>query len=319
MSVFSTLLLASTKEPPLYSHDFQGKVDTSIISPGTTFNVGIVMEPYQSPTTVSIATDNSGNFYYDLPSGKKICKLYLATTGGHPEAILEFAFGDYALSSNYIYEMFANMFQGCYILEYVNLGRQNLIANTFQWMFNECYNLISVDFSGVSIDQTTQPLTSVQGMFSNCKSLRNIVGINNIDFTHVQDASRMFQTCWAYDFSQLHLYLPNCTNFDFMFAYCDNLDYIDISDWGIASNVSSWAISVANMFYYDWNLETIIIGNVSTGVTANFTGVSGNRLSNFIPDLSTVTAYYLDNVNTPDAFRQAFPNVNWTMSPPPSN
>ena len=90
-------------------------------------------------------------------------------------------------------------------------------------------NMEVVDISGWN----TSNVTTMENMFSFCDKLKNIIGIENLDVSKVEDANAMFY--WCKNLVELDLTnwnpisLENMSN---MFGYCSNLKIIkNIKNW----------------------------------------------------------------------------------------
>ena len=124
-----------------------------------------------------------------------------------------------------------------------------------------------VDISGWD----TSNVTAMAYMFSRCKNLKNIIGIENLDVLKLKRANFMFDSCenlveldltnwnpislenaWSmfYRCSNLKIIknienwqLPNIKEVSYMFYYCAKLD-VDLSNWDLTNIKKSFKIGI---------------------------------------------------------------------------
>ena len=117
-----------------------------------------------------------------------------------------------------------NMFSGCINLTSVKIGGngQTIPATKMQRMFENCYQLSTVDICDCKI----QEVTNMHGMFSNCLLLRS-VNMTGIDTSKVTDMAHMFQGCLSLrkiDIS--HFNISGVTHINQIFYNCRNLEEV---------------------------------------------------------------------------------------------
>ena len=88
--------------------------------------------------------------------------------------------------------------------------------------FNECSNIISLDFSNFN----TSNVTDMSGMFNECHKLKEIKGINKFNTNKVETFSGMFQNCYQLINLDLNFDTSNVTDMGFMFNKCNELKEI---------------------------------------------------------------------------------------------
>lgn len=176
-------------------------------------------------------------------------------------------------------------------LESVNLTNWGNYTNnieTFQFTFQECYNLKSVDVSGLVTNKTED----LWGVFVDCYQLEYIYGLDTWDTSCVTDFTLLFSNCLHLkDLSGIRNWNTSratCTDSTFMNCISDG--YIDISKWDM-SNVEC----VEGIFgMIDYNDETFYKYfpdiNTLTATTVNLSGLTFN----FKPSFHTFKMFIAD-------------------------
>ena len=119
--------------------------------------------------------------------------------------------------------------------------------NSYQGM--DSNKLTTLDISELKFNSAT----NIKALFSNCKHIENIKGLENIKTDKIKDMSNMFYMCKNLKEVDINSWNVNNVNkFLNMFAYCNTLSKIDISSWNINS-----ASKIGGMFSYAESLETI--------------------------------------------------------------
>ena len=143
---------------------------------------------------------------------------------------------------------------------------------------SELDNLSSI-FCGLKLevvdisDWDTSNVTAMAYMFSRCKNLKNIIGIENLDVLKLKRANFMFDSCenlveldltnwnpislenaWSmfYRCSNLKIIknienwqLPNINDVSYMFYNCAKLD-VDLSNWDLSNLKNSLKLEIVN-------------------------------------------------------------------------
>ena len=144
-------------------------------------------------------------------------------------------------------------------------------------------NIKVADISGWN----TSNVTTMENMFSFCDKLKNIIGIENLDVSKLEDANSMFYCCKNLVELDLTNWNPiSLENMSNMFYGCSNLKMI--------KNIENWQLqsikSVRQMFYNcvklnvdlsNWNLTNIKDDFMKTGIVAN-SGITKNHYPKLI-------------------------------------
>lgn len=152
---------------------------------------------------------------------------------------------------------------------------KNVTANatSLDHVFGGCYSLKELSL----INWDVSKVTSMQGMFSYCKSLEDITFLKDWDVSNVRKMEAMFSSCESLrGLSPLANWnVSNVEHMDDMFGFCRNLeDLSPLAEWDV-SNLAS----VEGMFFYceslrdasalkDWdvsNLNENYIGGMFEG------------------------------------------------------
>lgn len=182
------------------------------------------------------------------------------------------------------------MFYDCQTVENITLDGQFNFIETTECMFKQCYSLKNIDVSpynvGANLDWTnaqemfngchslqtdplnnsymkTNRLTSVVGMYKDCRSLTEISFFNQSywGFTDLQYIASCFDGCSNLNSIYLgHLSYASqqITNLYNLFKGCTRLSNIDFSDWQL-QNVDTYD----GMFDGCWNLFEINLNNAN--------------------------------------------------------
>ena len=157
------------------------------------------------------------------------------------------------------------MFAACCQLEEINLSNFNTsnVTNMCN-MFSCCHKLKSIDLS--SFD--TAKVQYMLSMFSYCYEL-TMIDISHFNIYQVVTMERMFEKCT----NLKHVELPKfdvpseplkLRNMLCMFAHCENLEYVDMSNWTALLLVETRAV-----FYNCYNLEHVKLPDFITGKVNN--------------------------------------------------
>ena len=113
--------------------------------------------------------------------------------------------------------------KGKYTIKY---SFPNLI-NNINYIFAECVNIISIDFSNFN----SQKINSMSYLCFKCKSLSDI-NISNLTTQNVTDMSYMFCRCKSLSNINISNFnTQNVTNMKDMFSWCESLSSIDLSNF----------------------------------------------------------------------------------------
>ena len=159
----------------------------------------------------------------------------------------------------------ADMFKSCFVLEEINLRNFNTSNVTnMSGMFTYCFALKNIDLSGFDMAK----VQNMNNMFSSCHKL-DVIDISHFNICQVVTMERMFENCT----NLKHVELPKfdvpseplkLRNMLCMFAHCENLEYVDMSNWTALLLVETRAV-----FYNCYNLEHVKLPDFITGKVNN--------------------------------------------------
>ena len=143
--------------------------------------------------------------------------------------------------------------EGNYIFEIIF----NNNINNMKGFFNECSNIISLDFSNFD----TSNVTDMSFMFNLCHKLKEIKGINKFNTNKVKAMNSMFQQCNELGYLDLSNFnTSNVTNMEYMFNNCHKLREIK----GINKFNTNKVIDMNTMFQECNELEYLDLSNFDT-------------------------------------------------------
>ncbi len=169
-------------------------------------------------------------------------------------------------------------------------------ATTFRYMFYDCTNLTTVDFSG----SDTSEVTTLEGMFSGCSSLKT-VDFSGCDFGNVTDISWMFNECSSLTSVSLGYNMDkgNLTSMARLFYECSSLTAVDLSGLN-TGNVTS----MYSMFSGCSSLKTLDLSNLDFssatamgGLLSNCSNLTSVKLGNFAPGASSLNMMFYNCTN----------------------
>ena len=172
------------------------------------------------------------------------------------------------------------MFHMCQKLKSVNLSGliKSGITNISQMFVNDLL-LESVDITGCD----TSTVTIANSMFSGCRALREVKGIDELNLTKCTNVSGMFGQCVSMtEFNVDKWHLDSVTDCNSMFVNCEKITSLDFSSYNFNKSTS---INFANMCSGMKSLTTIKLPSYLKG--SNFNGMF-NTCSSLV-DLSGVT------------------------------
>ena len=216
-----------------------------------------------TPKEVSILDSGSyGKLQWSIDSDGL---LTISGTGGYSADIDALPFWYYSSSKKYITSAKVNvtgiwstygMFCGCYNLKTVDLsGLDTSQVVSMARMFAGCESLETVDLSGFD----TSKVTDMSGMFSTC-GFKQLPDMSNFDISNVTDMSEMFASCHNLESANLSGFKTSkVTNMLRMFYYCDNLKQLDLSNFD-TSNVTD----MSEVFSWCQGLESVNLSGFKT-------------------------------------------------------
>ena len=159
---------------------------------------------------------------------------------------------------------------GTFIKKVIHMCNTSNIT-TMQAMFFQCFELTELDVSNFD----TSKVTDISNMFTRCKVLTTIKGLNNFNTSNVTNVSWLFQDCSA-------LTTLNCSGWDLskitymqdMFKNCSSLIELDINNWNV-SNVTR----ILDMFSGCSSLMYLNIDNCDMSNVMNTAGMFYNCIA----------------------------------------
>lgn len=148
------------------------------------------------------------------------------------------------------------MFRGCYNLKTVDLsGLDTSEVVNMAYMFTGCESLETIDLSGFD----TSKVKYMSGMFSSC-GFKQLPDMSSFDTSNVTDMSQMFAWCpelQTVDLSNFNT--SKVTDISFMFRGCTNLKQVNLSKFD-TTNVTN----MSGLFAECTSLETADLSNFNT-------------------------------------------------------
>ena len=213
-----------------------------------------------TPQTVKIYTDSStsvdvtvseGNKWYSyvLPKDKGLCKIKGDSV---KKVVIK------ANMANYNVDNSGGLFPSS-IIEASFKGSNTSNVTYMNYMFDGCYDLISLDVS--SFD--TSKVTTMDSMFQDCTSLTSLT-LSNFNTSNVTNMNCMFYNCnglTSLDVSNFNT--SNVTLMGYMFYNCSGLTSLDLSGWDTSkvSNMGSMFEGCSGLTSLDlsgWNMSKVI-------------------------------------------------------------
>lgn len=194
-------------------------------------------------------------------------------------------------------------------------------ATNMSKTFQNCSRLTSLDVSGLN----TSNVTDMSFMFSGCGSLTSITGIGYLDVESVTTMESMFASCSSLTGLDLYDWSPiSCTTFYYMFTNCTSLVGVALFGGTVsATNMSGMfnncsameyllplgfdTSSVTDMSYMFYDCTSLVEVDLRSFDTTNAVFTMS---SYFIPNLSTITAYY-DSTKFDSIIVDTYYDVNW--------
>ena len=153
-------------------------------------------------------------------------------------------------------------FQGCYELKNLTGYEEMVTANvtSLDGVFSNCRSLTSLDVS----KWKTSNVTTFSSLFGSCRSIESIKGLNAIDTSKGKNFSYMFSNCWELSSVTFGTNFKTSagTNFSYMFSGDESLKVLDISMFDTTS-----ATNLKKMFN-----EMNVLQQVKLGAKFSFTG-----------------------------------------------
>ena len=147
-----------------------------------------------------------------------------------------------------------NMFSNCVSLTSVNFKNFDTSSVTIMsFMFDTCTSLTSIDLSNFN----TSSVVDINAMFDDCHSLKKI-DLTNFDTSKVTDMNYMFFSNYALKSAKLNFDTTKVNKFNEMFAYCNNLIYLNLYSFTVQSNsdISNIFLNINPNIIYCYNKNT---------------------------------------------------------------
>lgn len=147
---------------------------------------------------------------------------------------------------------FERMFYNCKNLISVDLSKIKIKRNRMNGMFNGCEKLIYVDLNFKSV--ITAEMNNIQNMFRNCISLTS-VSLSKINVSKISDFQEMFYGCISLEVINLENFeisYKSNINIDSMFYNCTSLKSLDLSSFK-----PKQLYSMSKTFYNCYSLTSI--------------------------------------------------------------
>ena len=150
-----------------------------------------------------------------------------------------------------------NMFSNCVSLISVNFKNFDTSSVTIMsFMFDTCTSLTSIDLSNFN----TSSVVDINAMFDDCHSLKKI-DLTNFDTSKVTDMNFMFYSNYALKSAKLYFDTTKVNKFNEMFAYCNNLIYLNLYSFTVQSNsdISNIFLNINPNIIYCYNIIKILL------------------------------------------------------------
>ena len=159
---------------------------------------------------------------------------------------------DYKLSN------FSEMFEGCKDIINIDLSKiEGSIIKDMSNLFKDCSNLEIVNFGKLD----TSKVTSMKYLFKGCTSLSEIIGLENLNTSHLNTINGMFAGCKQLYYVNLSSFnLSNIKEKKWIFNKNDNLTYVDLRN---SKNINISEIFREEFFEKNKDVITIFVDDNS--------------------------------------------------------
>ena len=173
-------------------------------------------------TSIPIQVSDDNKWYsYVLPKDKGLCKIEGYSV---KKVVIKANMANYNVGNT-------NGLFPSSIIEASFKGSNTSNVTYMNYMFDSCYNLISLDVS--SFD--TSKVTTMDSMFQGCTSLTSLT-LSNFNTSNVTNMNYMFCGCTSLTSLDLRNFnISNVTSMGSMFDGCTNLGFLDLSGWDMSS------------------------------------------------------------------------------------
>ena len=164
------------------------------------------------------------------------------------------------------------------------LSWDNTIDTAYN-LFNNCLDIVSIDFSNFD----SSKITTMNSMFSGCTSLVS-VNFENFNTTSSKNMISMFKNCQSLTSLNLSNFVTQqVINFNSMFMGCSSIESLDLTkfDTSLVKNMGSMFKDCSSLYYLDVSkLDTSSVTNMDS-IFSSCSSLSSLNISNF--DTSLVT------------------------------
>ena len=182
-----------------------------------------------------------------------------------------------------------NMFSNCVSLTSVNFKNFDTSSVTIMsFMFDTCTSLTSIDLSNFN----TSSVVDINAMFDDCHSLKKI-DLTNFDTSKVTDMNYMFFSNYALKSAKLNFDTTKVNKFNEMFAYCNNLIYLNLYSFTVQSNsdISNIFLNINPNIIYCYNKNTA--SRFNSLISAN--SYNCNYIEDYDDDEDIINNFCLDD------------------------
>ena len=207
-------------------------------------------------TSVDIQVSESNKWYsYVLPKDKGLCKI----EGDSVKKVVVKA--DISYKPNFRPPFYYGSIIPTSTVE-ASFKGSKLNITDIKGIFQSCYNLTSLDLSGLN----TSNVTNMVYMFYSCRGLTSL-DVSKFDTSNVTDMGSMFDGCTSLSSLDLSNFnTSKVTDMSYMFRDCRNLTSLDVSNFNTSN--------VTNMNYMFSNCNSLTSLTLSNFNTRNVTSMS---------------------------------------------
>ena len=142
----------------------------------------------------------------------------------------------------------------------INFNNRNKIKNA-EYLFNYCYNLTSIDITKWNLKN----IDYISGLFSDCNSLKTIIGIEDLDISNTIDASYILSGTAITTLDVNRWNISNVKYINGLFSYCNELTSVT----GIRNWQSNGVERISGLFAYSAKLRSIDLTGFDTSKVVN--------------------------------------------------
>lgn len=207
------------------------------------------------------------------------------------------------IAYNFEHALFRNLFRECKLLEYVNMKNWNCDGKYYSAMseaFVDCTSLRTVIADNVKFNNSND----IFNLFSGCRSLETIQGIETWDISKVTDVSYLFRNCSSLTTVDLSGWdTSNINKVVGMFKGCSSLNSLDMSHFDISnvtdlSDMFNGCSSLSYLNITGWDFKNVttaasMFSNVGLKTIDTSTWLNANNITNFTNFCNVATTEYI--------------------------